>query len=230
MKEARSPSSSRVIRVDADPPEDSYTPETDNEQDNNTQTVGDRAAAESEDDDSTDYTDTDTGGDEPADDDETSDYTEDVETDDATEDDTTDSEDDGPSDYTDDAGGDDSEEETDGGDEQNPDEGSEEEQKEDPDANSNLALMYDSIKLYESVRMNISKLNDFSNGDIVTNKIVIQVRKNLTSLLHYIYQFITKTFSKNTYVQNLYAYTYFVEAYKINVELLKKINTFASNQ
>ena len=42
-------------------------------------------------------------------------------------------------------------------------------------------------------------------------------------MTEYLYKFIID-FSNNTYVKNLYIYNYFIEAYKINIELLRKID------
>lgn len=94
----------------------------------------------------------------------------------------------------------------------------------------NKLLLDDCIYLYNGIKSSMSKLNEFSDTNILKNKIVTQVKKNFTDLLETLFTFITQSFFANTYVKNLYNYNYFIEAYKINVQLLKKIEVFTANK
>ncbi|MNE60423.1 hypothetical protein D3C76_1544640 [compost metagenome] len=80
--------------------------------------------------------------------------------------------------------------------------------------------------MYYSIQDIITTLNDASRDNIVVNKIISQVTYNITRLSDIVYDYIVFSFSKNKYVQNMYKYNYFIEALKINVEMLKKIQVF----
>jgi hypothetical protein len=97
-------------------------------------------------------------------------------------------------------------------------------QKKEQDRLQSYKLISSFEKLYSSVSLNIIKLNTYLNDDIIINKIVVQVKKNLLNLEALLYQYITLKFNKSTYVQNLYTFNYFIEVYKINVGMLKKIS------
>lgn len=97
------------------------------------------------------------------------------------------------------------------------------------DSENNAALLRDSIDLYYNIKQNIDKIDKLSYNNNLINKTNIQVKQNLSKLLEYLYDFITIRFKKNKYIDNLYMYDYFIEAYKINVEILKKISSFGEN-
>ncbi|MNI76783.1 hypothetical protein D3C73_1330330 [compost metagenome] len=84
--------------------------------------------------------------------------------------------------------------------------------------------------MYYSIQDIITTLNDASRDNIVVNKIISQVTYNITRLSDIVYDYIVFSFSKNKYVQNMYKYNYFIEALKINVEMLKKIQVFDTKQ
>lgn len=90
----------------------------------------------------------------------------------------------------------------------------------------NALLIKNCINLYYSIKTVENKLGNISNASIVTNKINIQVKKNLSVTLDQLYDLITVSFINNTYTKNLYLYTSFIEAYKINIEMLRKNNQF----
>lgn len=97
------------------------------------------------------------------------------------------------------------------------------------DKNKNKALLKDMINLYRSIKSTQNKLANISKSDLIINKIVNQVNLNLNRLLEYLFDYIVFKFKENTYAVNLYKYNFFIEAYKINITLLKKINVFRSN-
>lgn len=137
-------------------------------------------------------------------------------------------EDDEPTDYTEGAN-DDLEGSGDG---DTSSDGSEQEQQQDlspeeqEDAKKNARLIKNCITLYYNIISCINRLEKINGCDIETNKIILQVKSNLTDLSVKMYDFVTLTFNNNGYVKNLYIYNYFIEAFKINIEMLRKINTF----
>jgi len=152
----------------------------------------------------TDYTEDDPGEEDTTGDEESTDYTEDVDTEEVSED--------GP------VG------------EETPEEKQPEETKEDPEeANKKAALLDDFIMLHTIVKNNIDKLNSLTETDITINKVVIQVKKNLTVIQDALFTLIIRTYSLNTYVKNLYLYNYFTQSLAINIEMLKKISVFTTN-
>jgi hypothetical protein len=96
----------------------------------------------------------------------------------------------------------------------------------DVDKERSRILLNDFVRMYYSIQDIITTLNDASRDNIVINKIISQVTYNVTRLSDIIYDYIVFSFSKNKYVQNMYKYNYFIEALKINVEMLKKIQVF----
>lgn len=96
------------------------------------------------------------------------------------------------------------------------------------DTKKNALLIKNTIDLYYSITSVISRFDKLSNTDVNTNKVIIQVKSNLTDLTTKLYDFITNVFNNNTYVKNLYIYNYFIEAYKINIEILRKITTLTN--
>lgn len=86
----------------------------------------------------------------------------------------------------------------------------------------------DIIKLYTSIRNTIQRLDSLSFDDVITNKVIIQVKKNLSTLLGYVYDYILFKYDKNTYGQNLFIYRYLILSYKENVNILSSIKTFAA--
>lgn len=206
-----------------------------------------------EDEDTTDYTGEETDDNETIDattdetDEETTDYT--SETDDSDEETENDTTDDEPVDYTaeeeesdpeedgadatddatDDTTDDDSDS-TDSGDEGYDTENSESGEEQDPKEKENMRiLLEDFTNLYFMVRNTIAKLSNIDKSNAVINKIVTQISSNLNILKKQLFDFIVFNFSKGKYVTNLYKYNYFLEAFKINVEMLKKINVFTTN-
>lgn len=164
-------------------------------------------------DDATDYSDEE-GGDEDSGDD----------ADNTDEDPDGDGGEDGPNDYTseDDGSGDD------GSDTE--DESSEETPEEAPEENDNRRLLSDYTNFFYLNKGIVERLSTVSKSDILMNKIINQVKSNLAELQKQLYDFIVYQFPKNKYVKNLYNYNYFIEAFRINVEMLKKISILSSNE
>jgi len=85
-------------------------------------------------------------------------------------------------------------------------------------------LVRDFISFYNIIKNTIDKISEVDKTDIITNKITTQVIKNLTSLRRLVYDYIVLKFNTNSYVVNLYQYNCFIEALKINIKMLQKIN------
>lgn len=149
--------------------------------------------------------------------DETTDYTTEV------EDISPDMDDDSSEDSSDDS------ETGDEGSDNNSSDGTSTEQKNNGDIEKDVSLLNSTIKLYFDIKEVIKKLDQLNHIDIVANKIIIQVRTNFSRITDDLYEFITRTYNLNSYVKNLYTYNYFIEAYKVNVEMLKKISIFTIN-
>lgn len=199
-------------------------------------TEADKDVTPDEDDTSVDYTEeaesdipADNTDDNNPDEDTPSDYTEEAE---STEDDTgTEDEaggesntDDNPTDYTDeiDGGDDDTVQSTDDND--NATDSSDEQSDENKNADSrNVSLIDDMIALYYSLKSTMGKLDNYTQMSILGNKVIVQVKTNLSELLDSVFSYINDNFKKNTYAKNMYMYNAFIEAYKVNIEMLKKI-------
>lgn len=146
-------------------------------------------------------------------------------TDDTTEDATDDTE---STDYTETT--DEDSDSTDGGSGEDTNEDSESGIEQDPKEKENMRiLLEDFTNLYFMVKNTITKLSNIDKSNVVINKIVSQISSNLNVLKKQLFDFIIFNFPKGKYVTNLYKYNYFLEAFKINVEMLKKINVFTTN-
>lgn len=99
-----------------------------------------------------------------------------------------------------------------------------------PEEKKNRAIFNDSIFLYNSIKDTISRLQDLNHSNIITNRIVLQVKKNLGDMLDLLYRFITEKHELQTYQQNLYTYNYFIEAYKINAKMIEKMSGLSNTQ
>jgi hypothetical protein len=249
LEAKRKPTPSKPIKIKPNKDEMDYTDEVDNGDID--EANDDDNSEDNQDDDMTDYTDeemdVDPDDDGPTnDDDNSSDYTEEVQNDedndstagDQQEDpDQSDESDDENTDYSD--MGDDQE----NGDTNNSDDSSSDDNSNVDDSNGdgndntednadndkNGLILQDFINLYYLSKASIKKLSNVDKTDIFINKIVTQVSTNFTTLQKQLFDYITFRFSKNKYVNNLYQYNYFLEAFKINVEMLKKTSIFITN-
>lgn len=181
---------------------------------------------DSEDEDTTDYTQEDSDESEDVDpdseDEDNTDYTQD---DDIVEPQTDDGDDN--TDYTDDSS-DDASTDTEAGDDIN-EEDSPTEEIDLTENNKNKIILTDFINLYNLTTNTINKLSNVDKTNIFINKILTQVLANLTLVKRHVYNFIVFKFSNNKYVNNLYQYNFFTEAFRVNIEMLKKISVFIPN-
>lgn len=99
-----------------------------------------------------------------------------------------------------------------------------------PNDMRNTSLINDYITLYDAIKGIITKVNSMNKTDILRNKIIIQVSKNLNILLNTLHKYIIKSFDKNSYVFNLYQFNLFIHAVNVNIEMIKKNNELVSKE
>jgi TATA-binding protein-associated factor Taf7 len=218
LLEAEKPKAPKTkLKVEDDSSNTDYTADADEAPDDDD--AGEDTSSTEDDD-----TSADDSGDEGVDDDDTTDYTQDEDMSDPS----TDGDD---ADDTDTSGGDDgSTDDTGSDDTASDDETSDEEAPEDEQENENQRILIEDFSnLYYSVKNTITKLNSIDKSNIIINKIVTQITTNLNLLKKQLFDFITFNFLKGKYVTNLYKYNYFLEAFRINTEMLKKIRIFIPN-
>ena len=92
----------------------------------------------------------------------------------------------------------------------------------DPDKTKSLALLDDTITLYYSIKRIIDKISNVSSDTIETLKSFDHAKENFVNLSELLYVFITQRFNTNTYVKNLYIFNYFIQTYKLNIDILEK--------
>lgn len=105
----------------------------------------------------------------------------------------------------------------------------EEEQTNPTEHENNRILLDDFSNLFYLVKSTISKLESVDKSNIAINAIITRISMNLSLLKKQLFEYIIYTFPSGKYVSNLYKYNYFMEALKVNVEMLKKINVFTDN-
>jgi len=109
------------------------------------------------------------------------------------------------------------------------DTGTDETEQDPTEAENNRILLDDFANFFHLIKNTLSKLSNIDKSNILINKIATQITTNLNVLKKQIFDYITFSFPKGKYVANLYKYNYFLEAFKINVEMLKKISVFIPN-
>lgn len=97
------------------------------------------------------------------------------------------------------------------------------------DLELNRELLSDFISLHGLCGSTTARLSQVDKSNIIINQIVARVTSNINQIEKHLYEFIVFKFGKGKYPYNLYKYNQFVEAFRINVEMLKKINVFTSN-
>lgn len=90
----------------------------------------------------------------------------------------------------------------------------------------NRGLIEDFISFYDLIKDSMSKLSSMDKSNIFINKIISQVLQNLSSLEVKTYQYIYLVFPASNYTSNLLMYNQLLQAFKINMEMVKKINNF----
>ena len=114
------------------------------------------------------------------------------------------------------------------------DENQEEEQMDNGDESDvsadkqNKNLVNDFIELYRRIDEIMNQIRTDCKTNIRYNQNMIVVRKNLIKLKETTYEYITKKFTKESYVTNLYQFNLIIQALNVNIDLLSSI--LASNK
>lgn len=103
-----------------------------------------------------------------------------------------------------------------------PDDSASEEPSEEQGENS--TFIDDFLALYYSLQSTINRLTELDKSNKIINKIVSRVVTNLTNIQTEVFNYVRFKFSKSNFAGNLMKYNYFVEAYKINLTILRKTN------
>lgn len=104
-------------------------------------------------------------------------------------------------------------------------------EQENNDGNRNkLSLISDFVNLYNFTDNFIEKLEMKIDINILNQQIINQIKRNLMKLKDYVYNYIMFDYDNDTYINNLTIYNYFVEALKINSEMLTYITKAISDK
>lgn len=94
----------------------------------------------------------------------------------------------------------------------------------------NYNLLNDFNRVYNLVNDTISNIESTIYGDVVQNKIVNQVLKNLTRMKEFILTFIKYHFNDNLYEFNLYYYETIMTSLELNLKILSKIKEIPNTE
>ena len=100
---------------------------------------------------------------------------------------------------------------------------SEDELKEKDKQVKQALLLKQMIELYNSVKTYNKKVVSLDKSNLIFSMVQNKVSKNFVKLYNLIYRYIMYYYDNMSYEYNLYAYNYFIEATKINIEMIKKI-------
>lgn len=92
------------------------------------------------------------------------------------------------------------------------------------DAKDNQVLFKDFWYFLEQVNRVEKGLKSNVYKDFISSKVFSEVSENITRLKEDMFQYLTEVFINKTYVQNLYQYNSYLEALRLNVQILKKIS------
>lgn len=90
-------------------------------------------------------------------------------------------------------------------------------------------LIEDFSRLYHLCDNTVMKLTQVDKSNILVNQIVTRIISNINQISKHLFDYIVYQFDKGKYPYNLYRYNQFVESFRINVEMLKKINVLTAN-
>lgn len=146
---------------------------------------------------------------------------------------------DGATDYSadgeDDMGGDIGGSDTTGGDSTPQDDsGSTDEPPEDEnfspeDAQKNQVLYQDFCYFFEQINRIEKSLSRGSRRDMLTTQVYSTVTDNIRRLKDDMFHYMTEVFVGRTYAQNLYQFNSYIEALRLNIQMLKKIGSLNAN-
>lgn len=91
------------------------------------------------------------------------------------------------------------------------------------DLEKNISLIKDFLEFYALIKGNIERLSSLKKSDLTISSIINRVTLNLGYLETIVFHYIYRIFNSKSYVENLYQYQCFIQAFKINIEIVKKI-------
>ena len=86
-----------------------------------------------------------------------------------------------------------------------------------------LLLLKDMIKLYQTVKTFAKKVTSMEKQNVLFSTIQNNAADNFIRLKEIIYNYINFYYDHMSYEYNLYSYNYFIEACKVNLEMLSKV-------
>lgn len=92
-----------------------------------------------------------------------------------------------------------------------------------------IVLLKNFVSFYKIIENTNKKLTEARKDNILTTVTINQVRKNLIRLGEVVYKYITLYYDGNDHALNLYNYKYFKEIFKLNVEMLRKMQNSEDN-
>ena len=87
-----------------------------------------------------------------------------------------------------------------------------------------LTLMKQMINLHDNINTYINQITNIERNNIISSSILSVVIDNFNKLKDVVYKYILYYFDHMSYQYNLYTFNYLMEALKMNVELLAKVN------
>lgn len=92
------------------------------------------------------------------------------------------------------------------------------------DKYNNLILIHDFINLHNAVERNSESISEIKTTNRLVTVVLNQVMQNLNVLKESLLRYIKTVYNKNKYVENLYQYNCFLEALRVNIEMISKLS------
>lgn len=94
------------------------------------------------------------------------------------------------------------------------------------DVRSVRLLLEDYINIYNRCKDFLTKMDNIDRSDAIVSQVVLQVRKNIERIKTVVWEYISYEYDKNNYVMNLYRYNQFIEAFKLNIQMLSRTKDY----
>lgn len=134
-----------------------------------------------------------------------------------------------PTDYSDD-GSEEQPEGMDGVEGDNLDAGEMEPEAPQDDIRSVRLLLEDYINIYNRCKDFLSKMDNIDRSDAIVSQVILQVKKNIERIKIVVWEYISYEYDKNNYVMNLYRYNQFIEAFKLNIQMLSRTKDYLKDR
>lgn len=97
------------------------------------------------------------------------------------------------------------------------------------DAQKNQVLYQDFCYFFEQINRIEKSLSKGSRRDMLTTQVYSTVSSNISRLKNDMFNYMTELFVGRTYAQNLYQFNSYIEALRLNIQMLKKIGSLNAN-